>query len=113
MPSDTLVVTFSPIRTGLSETGFGSGFVQWLGFTHVFVSEGADSLYQDLDPEALERRMAAKGAVAGDPDIRMELARIEDAVGNIPVPIRYSGQYYTLRSAIDLVRQRLGARAAV
>lgn len=55
VPSDTLVVTFNPIRKGLSETGFGSGFVQWLGFTHVFVSEGADSLYQDLDPEALER----------------------------------------------------------
>jgi hypothetical protein len=55
VPSDTLVVTFNPIRKGLSETGFGSGFVQWLGFTHVFVSEGADSLYQDLDPEDLLR----------------------------------------------------------
>ncbi len=55
VPSDTLVVTFNPIRKGLSDTGFGSGFVQWLGFTHVFVSEGADSLYQDLCPEALLR----------------------------------------------------------
>lgn len=54
-PSDTLVVTFNPIRKGLSDTGFGSGFVQWLGFTHVFVSEGADSLYQELDPEDLCR----------------------------------------------------------
>ena len=52
-PSDTLVITFNPIRKGLSETGFGSGFIQWLGFTHVFVSEGADSLYQDLAPEDL------------------------------------------------------------
>ncbi len=52
-PSDTLVITFNPIRKGLSQTGFGSGFVQWLGFTHVFVSEGADSLYQDLSPENL------------------------------------------------------------
>lgn len=62
--------------------------------------------------KALERRMAAKGTVVGDPDVRMELARIEDAVGSIPVPIRYSEQYYTLRSAIDLVRQRIGARVA-
>lgn len=54
-PSDTLVVTFNPIRKGLSDTGFGSGFVQWLGFTHVFVSEGADSLYQELEPEDLCR----------------------------------------------------------
>ena len=51
--SDTLVVTFNPIRKGISEVGFGSGFVQWLGFTHVFVSEGADSLYQELEPQDL------------------------------------------------------------
>jgi hypothetical protein len=58
MPSDTLVITFNPIRKGLAETGFGSGFMQWLGFAHVLVSEGADSLYQDLDPEDLCRAMA-------------------------------------------------------
>lgn len=58
VPSDTLVITFNPIRKGLSETGFGSGFVQWLGFTHIFVSEGADSLYQDLDPEDLLKVVA-------------------------------------------------------
>lgn len=52
-PSDTLVITFNPIRKGLSQTGFGSGFVQWLGFTHVFVAEGSDSLYQHLAPEDL------------------------------------------------------------
>lgn len=61
-PSDTLVVTFNPIRKGLSDTGFGSGFVQWLGFTHVFVSEGADSLYQDLCPEDLHRAIAPLAA---------------------------------------------------
>jgi hypothetical protein len=52
-PSDTLVITFNPIRKGLCETGFGSDFMHWLGFSHVFVSEGTDSLYQDLDPEDL------------------------------------------------------------
>jgi hypothetical protein len=62
VPSDTLVVTFNPIRKGLSETGFGSGFVQWLGFSHVFVSEGADSLYQDLCPEELLRVVAPLAA---------------------------------------------------
>ncbi len=62
VPSDTLVVTFNPIRKGLSETGFGSGFVKWLGFSHVFVSEGANSLYQDLDPEDLVRAVAPLAA---------------------------------------------------
>lgn len=61
-PSDTLVITFNPIRRGLSQTGFGSGFVQWLGFTHVFVSEGADSLYQDLAPEDLLSAVAPLAA---------------------------------------------------
>lgn len=65
VPSDTLVVTFNPIRKGLSDTGFGSGFVQWLGFTHVFVSEGADSLYQDLCPKAL---LAAVAPIAAQHD---------------------------------------------
>lgn len=53
--SDTLVVTFSRFPRGRSETGFGAGFVQSLGYTHVFVSEGAETLYQTLDPEVLLR----------------------------------------------------------
>jgi hypothetical protein len=57
-PSDTLVITFNPIRKGLSETGFGSGLIQWLGFTHIFVSEGADSLYQELMPDDLLQAVA-------------------------------------------------------
>lgn len=36
-----------------------------------------------------------------------EIERIDEAVGNIPIPIGYSDQFYDLRSAIDLVRQRL------
>ena len=42
-----------------------------------------------------------------------EVARIEEAVGGVPVPIGFSDQYYSLRSAIDLVRQRLEARSGV
>jgi hypothetical protein len=33
-------------------------------------------------------------------------------VSRIRVPLNFSDQYYDLRSHIDLVRQRLGARAA-
>lgn len=61
--------------------------------------------------KALERRIAAKGD-ASDPDFRMEMARIDDAVSNIPVPVNFSEQYYTLRSAVDLVRSRMGMRPA-
>ncbi len=42
---------------------------------------------------------------------REELATIDAAVATIPIPIGYSDQYYSLRAAIDLVRQRLMARA--
>jgi TRAP transporter TAXI family solute receptor len=38
---------------------------------------------------------------------REEIARIEDAVGVIPVPLMYSDQFYSLRAAVDLVRQRI------
>ena len=36
-----------------------------------------------------------------------ELEKIDDAVSHILVPLQYMDQYYDLRSAIDLVRQRL------
>lgn len=36
-----------------------------------------------------------------------ELDVIDEAVRNIPLPIWFADQYYILRSAIDLVRQRL------
>jgi hypothetical protein len=46
-------------------------------------------------------------------EYRGEVARIEEAVAMVPVPLGFSDQYYNLRSAIDLVRQRLTSRAAL
>lgn len=42
-----------------------------------------------------------------------EFNRIDEAVGTIPVPLSSSEQYYALRSAIDLVRQRLANKGAM
>jgi TRAP transporter TAXI family solute receptor len=39
-----------------------------------------------------------------------EIHEIEDAVAAIPVPLAYTDQFYSLRAAIDLVRQRLTNR---
>jgi TRAP-type uncharacterized transport system substrate-binding protein len=39
-----------------------------------------------------------------------EIHDIEEAVSAIPVPVAYSDQFYSLRAAIDLVRQRLTTR---
>ena len=41
---------------------------------------------------------------------RQELTVIDEAVANIPIPLAFSDQYYSLRAAIDLVRQRLANR---
>jgi len=57
----------------------------------------------------LERRMAATSG-ARSPEFQQEIDQIDEAVGTIPVPVNFSDQYYTLRSAIDLVRQRMAAR---
>jgi TRAP-type uncharacterized transport system substrate-binding protein len=65
------------------------------------------------------RLKAIDVSLAGDtgtPDLeayRHEVARIEEAVAMVPVPLGFADQYYNLRSAIDLVRQRLTARAAL
>ena len=64
------------------------------------------------------RLKALESTVADDPsgetldEEREELALIDNAVSTIPIPLAFSDQYYTLRAAIDLVRQRLTARAA-
>lgn len=42
---------------------------------------------------------------------RSEIERIDAAVSNIPVPLGFSEEYYNLRKAIDLVRQRILAHA--
>ena len=65
------------------------------------------------------RLKALETTVADDPsgesldEEREEIAVIEAAVNTIPVPLAFSDQYYTLRAAIDLVRQRLTHRAAI
>jgi TRAP transporter TAXI family solute receptor len=38
---------------------------------------------------------------------KREIDRIDTAVRSIPIPVGYSEQFYSLRSAVDLVRQRL------
>jgi TRAP transporter TAXI family solute receptor len=40
---------------------------------------------------------------------RQDIDRIDDAARVIPIPLRYSLEYYSLRSAIALVRQRIAA----
>jgi TRAP-type uncharacterized transport system substrate-binding protein len=42
---------------------------------------------------------------------REEIMTIDTAVSSIPIPLAFSDQYYSLRAAIDLVRQRIFNRA--
>ncbi len=40
-----------------------------------------------------------------------EISEIEEAVSDVKVPLNYSDRFYELRAAVDLVRQRINARA--
>lgn len=61
--------------------------------------------------KVLEQQVAADpGGAALDAQHR-EIERIDRAVSVIPVPLGFSEEYYSLRSAIDLVRQRVLAHA--
>ena len=66
--------------------------------------------------KTLERRMRIdrKQALSHDhiEDYFTEVHRIEDAVSAIPMPLAFSDQLYSLRTAVDLVRQRIGALVA-
>lgn len=61
------------------------------------------------------RLKALEAGVAGDrerinvAEFRAEADKIEEAVSVLPIPITFADQHYTLRAAIDLVRQRLSA----
>ncbi len=55
----------------------------------------------------LERAVKADRSPAQLALYREEIHRIEDAVSIIPIPLAYSDQLYNLRSAVDLVRQRI------
>jgi TRAP transporter TAXI family solute receptor len=57
--------------------------------------------------KALEHRVAADGAAENIAAHRAEAERIELAVAAIPIPVAYHEEYYALRGAVDLVRNRL------
>lgn len=59
----------------------------------------------------LESRLRADKSPAAMAAHLEDMRRIEDAVGVIPVPLMYSDQLYSLRSAVELVRQRLNEAA--
>jgi TRAP transporter TAXI family solute receptor len=59
----------------------------------------------------LERAVQADRSPVQLARYRDEIHRIEDAVSVIPIPLAYSDQLYSLRSAVDLVRQRINAIA--
>lgn len=61
----------------------------------------------------LEARVRADGSTNALSDHVAEIERIEDAVGVIPVPFMYSDQLYNLRSAVELVRQKLTTKVAL
>ncbi|MBX9927148.1 MAG: TAXI family TRAP transporter solute-binding subunit [Hyphomicrobiaceae bacterium] len=58
----------------------------------------------------LEARVRADSSAGALPTYTAEIERIEDAVSVIPVPYMYSDQLYNLRSAVELVRQRLKSK---
>jgi hypothetical protein len=62
--------------------------------------------------QALERQLDSETRATYLHVSTPEIDRIDTAVSRIRVPLNFSDQYYDLRSHIDLVRQRLGARAA-
>ena len=64
-------------------------------------------LYWYAELKALERRM---GKDPADKDAHLaDLARIEEAVIRLPIPVGFSDQYYELRSNVDFVRRKLAA----
>lgn len=62
--------------------------------------------------KALEKRIGPTRSAQIVAEHHHEIDRIEEAVGQIPVPLRYSDKFYELRGAIDLVRSRLMSQAA-
>jgi TRAP transporter TAXI family solute receptor len=59
--------------------------------------------------KALERRVRADRSPMQLAQYRDEIAKIEDQVAGIRLPLMFSEQLYALRSAVDLVRQRITA----
>lgn len=63
--------------------------------------------------KALEASMFYDPSMENVEGYREELARIDEAVSTIPVPPSFADQYYSLRAAIDLVRQKLVNQSAI
>lgn len=61
--------------------------------------------------KALERRVAFDSARADAAGHSAELTRIYNGIEEIHVPLAFSEQYYSLRAAADIVRQRVAALA--
>jgi hypothetical protein len=60
--------------------------------------------------KVLEGQLAAAPTMMSLAAPRAEIEQIDQAVSLIPVPLGFSEEYYNLRSAIDLVRQRVLAQ---
>ena len=68
-------------------------------------------LYWYAQLKALEKQISRPEATANHSALAPEIDRIDEAVSIIPVPLHYSDRLYELRAAIDLVRQRIIAKA--
>ena len=68
-------------------------------------------LYWYARLKVLEAQVSADGEGRGIDGQRREIERIDQSVSTIPVPLGFSEEYYNLRGAIDLVRQRIFAHA--
>ena len=68
-------------------------------------------LYWYARLKVLEAQIASDPSGRGVEGHRREIEHIDRSVNVIPVPLGFSEEYYSLRSAIDLVRQRVLAHA--
>lgn len=66
-------------------------------------------LYWYSELKELEGRIATDASPTALDQHRKDYNRIAQGVDYVPVPVGYSEQFYSLRAAIDLVRQRLEA----
>jgi TRAP transporter TAXI family solute receptor len=65
-------------------------------------------LYWYGELKRLEKSISER-AGTGQADYLAEVQRIEQAVGEIPVPLHFSDKLYELRAAVDLVHKRIAA----
>lgn len=60
----------------------------------------------------LEERVVSVTGGESVAKLKLELDEIDQSVSLVPAPIEFAEQFYNLRSHVELVRQRLGPRAA-